>query len=90
MLTPLGPLVHSSWVTPPISLPTEHEPLYFGGMFQLEYIQQYELRTSPSTPSEAAPASHWIGSPKNCLKIFSLNGKKYTGSILECTENAAN
>ena len=58
------------------------------GTFQVEYIQQYESRTSCSTAAFAclvktrnemrkceqksltAPASHSMGSPKNCLELF--------------------
>ena len=45
--------VHSDRVIPPKSAPAEQAPLYPGGIFHVEYIQQYELRTSFSTPSAA-------------------------------------
>ena len=45
--------VHSDRVIPPKSASAEQAPLYPGGIFHVEYIQQYELRTSFSTPSAA-------------------------------------
>ena len=35
------------------TIPLEQAPLYLGGTFQVEYIQQYDSSTSFSTPSDA-------------------------------------